>query len=226
MESVAQRLAELREEVVFLGGAVTALLITDPAAAEVRFTADVDVIVDLSSMVAYLQLAARLRRLGFTEDRSEDAPTCRWRVGGVKVDVMPTSEAVLGFSNRWYLPAIEHAERRLVGSLSVRVVSAPYFVATKLEAFEGRGRGDLRASHDLEDLVAVVDGRPELGREVATAAEDLRGYLEERIGRLLDEPAFLEALPGHLPGDEASQGRVPLVLSRLREIAGRGDAAG
>jgi hypothetical protein len=218
---VAERLGDLRDKVVFLGGAVTDLLITDPAAPAVRHTDDVDVIVDLASHAAYASLAARLRKLGFREDRSEDAPVCRWSVGGVLVDVMPTSAAVLGFGNRWYEPAIRHAEQRRVGRMPIRVVSAPYFLGTKLEAFDGRGHGDYMASRDLEDIVAVLDGRSEIVQEVGAAAPELREYLALRIGQLLDEPLFREAVSGHLPGDDTSQRRVPGVLQRLRKIAGR-----
>ena len=126
---------------------------------------------------------------------------------------------MLGFSNRWYGPAIEHAQRVEVGGLTIRVVTAPYFLATKLEAFDGRGEEDYRASHDLEDLVAILDGRPELVEEVAAAPGAMRHYLSRRFQEMLSEPRFLEALPGHLPGDAASQGRVPLVLNRLRALA-------
>ena len=35
-------------------------------------------------------------------------------------------------------------------------MTAPYLLATKLEAFRGRGQGDLFASKDLEDVVVVV----------------------------------------------------------------------
>lgn len=218
---VAHRLEDLRDEVVFLGGAVTSLLVNEPGAPEARPTDDVDVIVDLGSQAAYTNLSARLRKLGFKEDASEGAPVCRWVVGGVKVDVMPTSEAVLGFGNRWYRPAIEHAATRKVGRVTIKVVSAPYFLATKLEAFDGRGEGDYQASHDLEDFVAVVDGRAKVLEEVESAPQPLRDYLAERVGALLDEPLFREALPGHLPGDAASQGRVAVVLKRLRKVAGR-----
>jgi predicted nucleotidyltransferase len=219
IELVARRLGELREEVVFLGGAVAALLVTDPGAAVVRFTADVDVIVDVGSKVAYDRLAQRLRDLGFREDMSEDAPICRWLVGEVKVDVMPTAAEVLGFGNRWYAPAIRNAETRTVGDQTVQVVSAPFFLATKLEAFDGRGRGDYRGSHDLEDIVAVVDGREEIVDEVLGCSEDLRAYLAARIGRMLGTQRFRDALPGHLPGDAASQARLPIILRRLEAIA-------
>ena len=188
---VARGLGALREEVAFLGGAVTGLLITDPAAPEIRPTDDVDVIVEVASQVAYASLGRRLRVLGFREDKSEGAPTCRWIFSGQKVDVMPTSAEVLGFANRWYASALREAETRRVGGLALRVVTAPYFLATKLEAFDGRGQGDYRASHDLEDLVAIVDGRLELADEVAASPRALRTYLKKRFREMLDEPAFI-----------------------------------
>lgn len=221
IDIVARRLGDLRSEVVFLGGAVTELLVTDPAAPANRPTADVDVIVEVSSHAAYAALSERLRKLGFAEDRSEGAPVCRWIVEGVTVDVMPTSEAVLGFGNQWYPAAIRQSQERSVGQLVLRLVTAPYFLATKLEAFDGRGKGDYRASHDLEDLIAVIDGRPEVVDEVATAPGELRTYLARRLGALLGEPLFREALPGHLSGDAISQKRVPIVLERIRKMTGR-----
>ena len=216
---VAERLGDLRKEVVFLGGGVTDLLITDPGASEIRPTDDVDVIAGITSHAAYGKLSERLRKLQFRKDTEEGAPACRWVIDGIKVDVMPTSAKVLGFSNQWYGPAIEHAQRVKVGGLTILVVTAPYFLATKLEAFDGRGGGDYRASHDLEDLVAILDGRPELVEEVAAAPRALRNYLGQRFKQLMDEPRFLEALPGHLPGDAASQGRVPLLLKRVQALA-------
>ncbi|MDD5307038.1 MAG: hypothetical protein PHU25_06925 [Deltaproteobacteria bacterium] len=219
IEIVAHHLGDLRDEVVFLGGAVASLLVTDPGAAAVRFTADVDVIVDVGSKVAYDRLARKLRDRGFREDMSEGAPICRWIAADVKVDVMPTTADVLGFGNRWYAPAIRHAETRAVGTQTIHVVSAPFFLATKLEAFDGRGRGDFRGSHDIEDVIAVIDGREEIVEECLRSPADLREYLAERIGRLLASQRFIEALPGHLPGDAASQMRVPIILLRLKAIA-------
>ena len=219
---VAERLGEMREEVAFLGGATMGLLISDPAAAMVRPTRDVDVIVEVGSWGEYAPLQERLRRKGFAEDTSEGAPLCRWVIEGIKVDVMPTSAGVLGFSNRWYGPAMATARRvQLAGELSIRLVTAPYFLATKLEAFHGRGQGDYQLSHDLEDLIAVVDGRRELLEEIEQAEDDLRGYLRRGVGALLAAAAYVEALPGHLPGDAASQKRLPVLLGRLARIAGR-----
>jgi hypothetical protein len=103
---VAKRLGDLRDKVVFVGGCATGLFITDPAMPEVRATQDVDVIVEVASRMAYYRLEEELRRKGFKQDLSENAPVCRWLVDVIKVDIMPTQEEILGFSNRWYLPAI------------------------------------------------------------------------------------------------------------------------
>ena len=100
----------LLEELTFVGGCTTALLITDKAAADVRPTFDVDAIAEITSYAEYSVFSERLRKLGFSEDMSEGAPACRWRSGEIKLDIMPLDEKILGFSNRWYRPAAHSAE--------------------------------------------------------------------------------------------------------------------
>jgi hypothetical protein len=216
----ARALGELRDEVVFVGGAVVDLFITDPAAPRPRFTEDVDVVIEVTTYGEWARIGERLRALGFREDQREGAPLCRWLIEDLVVDVMPALERVLGFTNRWYrLARKESEERDLPGGVRIRAVTAPLFLATKIEAFRSRGRGDFVASHDLEDIVAVVDGRPALADEAKLAPAQLRRFLATTIERWLDDPEFLAAVPGHLPGDAASQARAPVVLERLRAIA-------
>jgi predicted nucleotidyltransferase len=126
--------------VVFLGGAATGLLLSDPGASPIRPTKDVDVIIEIGSRTEYRALEKALQLLGFKPDRSEGAPLCRWLIDGMILDVMPTDPSLLGFSNRWYPEAMREAMPcGLPGGTEIRVVSAPYFLATKLEAFLGRG---------------------------------------------------------------------------------------
>jgi predicted nucleotidyltransferase len=158
---VARLLRPMLADLVFVGGSTTALLITDTAAAEVRPTYDVDAIAEIISYAEFEAFSQRLQHLGFAVDHSEGAPICRWAHGDFRLDVMPIDEKILGFSNRWYKPAMETAQTvRLANDLPIRVVTAPLFLGTKLEAFKGRGKNDYFASHDLEDVVAVIDGRP------------------------------------------------------------------
>jgi predicted nucleotidyltransferase len=167
------KLEPLLDQIAFVGGCVTGLLLTDPAAAPVRSTLDVDAIVGLASYAEFILLENRLRELGFRESRAEGVPICRWLHGDLILDLMPTDASILGFSNRWHGPALENAERLSVGEHEIQIITAPYFLATKLEAFHGRGKNDYRMSHDLEDIVTVIDGRPELVDEVRLAAADL-----------------------------------------------------
>ncbi len=225
LEAVAERLGDtLREELVFVGGAVAGLLITDPAMPDIRPTYDVDLICKAVARIDYYKVEASLRERGFMQDMSPDAPICRWRVGSgaaaVAVDVMPTLEDILGFSNRWYPLALESAQQsQLPSGRTIRLIAAPVFVATKLEAFAERGKGDFVLSHDLEDLLAIVDGRDLLVSECRASPLDLRAYLEERFRLLLSTPAFVDALSEHLPGDPSSQQRLPQLLENLRLIA-------
>ena len=220
LETAVERLGDLANDMVFLGGCATGLLLTDPAAPPIRVTRDVDVITEVASLAEYHRLSARLRQKGFAEDQSPDAPICRWVAPGVMLDVMPTNEQILGFGNEWYRPALAAAQQqRLPSGRIIRMVPAPYFLATKLIAFDNRGRGDFMMSHDMEDLVAVLDGRPELVDEVLQAEPGLRRFLADRFAQLLRDEAFLAALPGHLMGGAASPDRTPVVLGIIRKVA-------
>lgn len=221
LESVAERLGDhLLDEFVFVGGAVAGLLITDPAMPSIRPTEDVDLLVQALTLADYHRVGKTLIARGFRHDMSPDVPICRWRAGAVAVDVMPPVESILGFSNRWYPLALESAiPQALPSGRLIRLVAAPVFLATKLEAFSGRGNNDYLFSHDLGDFLAVIDGRDSLIEECQASSEELKTYLGERVAGLLATPAFIEALPGHLPGDSASQQRLPDLEDKLRAIA-------
>jgi predicted nucleotidyltransferase len=212
------RLEPLLARIVFVGGCATGLLLTDPAAVPVRPTLDVDVIVELASYAEFIALEEQLRHLGFRESQSEGAPICRWVSGNLLLDVMPANPSILGFSNRWYAPALRKAGNRRLDTYEIRLITAPYFLATKLEAFHGRGREDHRMSHDLEDIVTVIDGRSELVEEVRLAESDLQRYLSDEFKALSSKRDFLDALPGHLLPDAASQQRIRLVLERMKNL--------
>lgn len=168
LKAVATALGDdLRNRLVFVGGCTTALFITDPVTLEdVRSTDDIDLIVDLAGLHEWAMLLEDLRGRGFV-DAADDDVICRMRHGRLKVDFMPDDEAILGFSNRWYATGIETAQPHILDAgLEIRVLTPPVFVATKLEAFRGRGNDDLYASRDAEDLLLLVDGREELLTEI------------------------------------------------------------
>jgi hypothetical protein len=133
---IANALGDLRDEVVFVGGSVAGLLLTDPLAEGVRATKDVDAIVEAASLREYYEVEKRLPALGFSRDIVSEV-ICRWthRTTGVLFDLMPTDPAILGFSNTWYPEAVKTAARvQLSDGVEIRVISGAAFVATKLEA--------------------------------------------------------------------------------------------
>jgi hypothetical protein len=144
---------------------------------------------------------------------------CRWLHQDLIVDVMPTEAAILGFGNRWYAPAIKAARTMEVAGWPIQVITPAYFLATKFEAFHDRGKDDVVGSHDLEDIVTVIDGRPEIVDDVRAAPDDVRIYVASELDRQLNAASFLYALPGFLLPDAASQARLPILLDRLRSLA-------
>jgi predicted nucleotidyltransferase len=221
--AAATVLKPMLPELVFVGGCATGLLITDPAMSQVRATIDVDVIVEVTSYVGYTQLSDRLRTLGLSADQDASAPLCRWKHGELRIDVMPLEELILGFSNKWYQDAIETAEPvDLAPGLSIKVINAPCFVATKLEAFNARGEGAFLGSHDLEDVISVIDGREILGQEILNSRQAIQHYIKAEFERILRSRKFIDALPGMLGPDTASQDRAGTILARMQFVADGG----
>lgn len=208
---------ELRARLVFVGGCTTALYITDPITLEgVRATDDIDLIVDLAGFAEWAVLLARLRERGFTE-AADDNVICRMKLGELKVDFMPDDEAILGFSNRWYAKGIETAVPAVLEEgLAIRRLTPPLFVATKLEAYRGRGGSDLIGSRDAEDILLLVDGREELVDEIAAVESDVRTYIAEQVATLLEDPNFEHFLEGNVRGPK---GRTDVVYDRLVAIS-------
>jgi predicted nucleotidyltransferase len=219
IELIADVLGALREQLVFVGGCEVDLLLTDPAAAPTRVTYDVDLVARVEALAGYHALEKQFAELGFKRDMAQDAPICRWRYNNLEVDLMPMDPAGLGFAFRWYPLAVQTAQEfALSASVTIRLISGPAFMATKFEAFFDRGQGDLLGSHDLEDIVNVLDGRPELVSEVALAAPELRQYLAAQCRVLLATPGFMNALPGMVFPDESLAGRVKLLALRFEHI--------
>ena len=219
LKRVAKQLGPLLDEVVFVGGSITSFLLSDKAQPGVRSTIDIDVIIEIGSTQEYHRLEEQLRQQGFKNGTGEDDPICRWFADNTPIDVMPTEASILGFSNLWYSETIQNALPLDIGeSLHIRIASAPYFIATKIEAFKGRGAGDFRGSHDLEDIITVLDGRKEIVDEIQGSARALRAYLKHELEQLYTNPYFLEALPGHLLPDSASQARISGLKGKIQNI--------
>ena len=213
---MALALGSLRERLVFVGGCATGLLLTNPAAAAVRPTEDVDAIVEVATLAGYRALHPLLAERGFTQTMEDNTPPFRWFWNRLQLDLVPVDERVLGFANRWYRPGFAAAVATdLAPGLALRHLDAPHFMATKFEAYNDRGRRDVYVSHDLEDIVTVIDGRAELADELMRAEPSLRAHVIEQTQALLAHPDLRNALPGIV----AQPIRASVVLERLQQIA-------
>jgi predicted nucleotidyltransferase len=216
LSGMAHAMGPLCEQVVFVGGCATGLLVSQPQVIDTRPTEDVDAIVQVASLVGYHALADQLQARGFKQTMADNTPPFRWFWHGMQLDLVPVDERVLGFANRWYRPGFEAAQwATLPGGLRLRHLSAPYFVATKLEAFQDRGNQDVYLSHDLEDIVTVVDGREELLAELTAAPAEVRQYVARQFQMVLDHADFANAMPGIV----SQSSRSGLVLQRFAHIA-------
>lgn len=126
---------------------------------------------------------------------------------------MPTKESILGFANFWYPAAIAHAFDVDIGKNKIQLTEPPYFLATKLAAWHGRGNGDIFA-HDVEDILFVLEHRPQIVDDVAKADNEVRGYLIEQAVMLLGS-----SLPNYLEGFTDTPSAAADIQNRLFRIS-------
>ena len=225
LELVAQALGPVCDSVIFVGGCATGLLLTQERPDRIRITEDVDIVAEALTVHDYRAIEKKVRAQGFSNDMRPDAPICRWVYKNVTLDLMPTVKDILGFANRWYPLALDTAETVVLPSgTRIRLITAPVFIGTKLEAFKDRGKHasgkpDYLGSHDLEDIITVADRRPELLAECRVASPTLRAYMAVEFTALFADPEFEQALSGHLPGDSFSQQRARPLAQTLRELS-------
>lgn len=216
---IAKKLDALGFNYAFVGGSIVAFLLDDPNLSPIRPTDDVDVILEVMTSVRYSDIEEKLRHAGFTHDVGPNAPMCRWLMGNITVDIMPTKQGGLGLNTQWFHEALETSTLMTIERFQLRIITPVAFLATKLVAFTDRGNNDYYTSHDLEDILTVIDGRKAIASEIDTSAEPLRSFIIKNFLKLQNMSDFREALPGHLPSDSASQKRLPLLRHKIVEIS-------
>ena len=205
-------------EFAFLGGSVLTLLITDKSADTIRVTKDVDIVMNIRTRKEYHMADSELERRGFRHDTREGAPICRWILDDVTVDVLPIREDVLGWKSRWFEESLVAAETVQVGNSLVRIITPPYFVALKLEAFEERGHKDFLASTDFEDVICLANGRESLVKEIMNC-ENLRGGISRKFRDYLPCPELEDAVDGFVQTESEPEVRKMRIMEAFKEIA-------
>ncbi len=225
IRTVANGLKEMVNDIVFVGGATLGFYVDRDTATinEVRGSEDVDLVVEVSSALEFSRLEKALRQKEFNHDISPGAPICRWIFAGVKVDVMPSNGSILSFTNRWYIDGVKAAMDINTGDgLMVKILTAPYFLGTKFEAFNDRGkkRGEYRYSRDLEDIVTIFDGRTNIIEEIKSCPQNLKEYLGEALFELIEDQEFEDGLDAFIRPDNRAEARIKEVLRKMKDVTG------
>lgn len=197
IKAVNNALGVLKDKVVFVGGA-TVSLYPDRRFFETRVTDDVDVIVEIINYQGRAELEENLRSLGFAHD-IESSVVCRYKIAGIVVDIMPTDDPSIGFNTKWYPEGFQKAiDYSIDADNTVKILTAPYFIATKLEAFNDRGKGDGRTSHDFEDVIFVLENRSSIWEEMNSLEGAIKEYLLAEFTKLLSNPHIFEWIDSHV----------------------------
>jgi predicted nucleotidyltransferase len=214
-----QPLSSLLDELVFIGGATVSLHVTEPIVVSIRPTEDVDCVVEIGHRADYETLAKKLRALKFTEDMVGGV-LCRFKKDSIILDVMPLDADVLGFTNKWYADGFKNAERITIANHEIQIFSTAFLIAAKLEAFKGRGEGNFRESHDIEDIVTIIDGRRTIAVDLANSPEPVRTELRKEFSGLLANSRFIGSLDAHISDRQNLEERKKIIVARIREFCG------
>lgn len=218
LAEISAKLDPLGFKYAFVGGSIVEFLLDHRGLSPVRPTDDLDIIVEIATHRHYADIEQKLRDAGLQHDTSPGAPICRWLHNGIVLDIMPTDGALIGLNTRWFAEALATVRLQTIDNAPVPLISPVAFIATKLAAFADRGAGDYYGSADLEDIIAVIDGRSAIVAELAAAETNLRNFVTAELKTLAQNSDFQESLPGHLPFDPASQRRLPGLREKLRLI--------
>jgi hypothetical protein len=217
---VAHGLKELREKMVFIGGAVISLYTDDPAADEIRPTKDIDMTINLVNYAAWAKMQERLSALNFQPDPHGQS-ICSYKFDDIAIDIMPAEDSGIGVSNKWYKPGFAYLQEiDLPDGIKINVLPSPYFLATKLEAFKNRGENDFYGSHDFEDIIYLLDNRTTIVEEVVNANKDVHEYIKTALTAFKNHPQAHEILAMHIHPFIREE-RFPLLMAKISHIIGQ-----
>ncbi len=210
-------LKHLVDKVVFTGGATVPLYLDDKAATEPRPTKDVDCIIK-AGLSEFYKIEKELNKLGFQSPDEKGEPICRKVFNKLKIDFIPTDTRISGFLNKWHkIGAENYVFFKINKKQKIKILSTPLFIASKLEAFENRGNGDYRTSHDIEDIVTILNGNSKVLKTILEGREDVKKYLKEKFSKIAKHRSFSEIIYAHL--SQFEKNRLEYIQNIIQKIA-------
>jgi len=213
--TIAEALQDIKHSVVFVGGAIISLYTDDPAADEVRPTQDVDFTINLLNFSNWAQFQEELSDLGFSPDPFGPS-ICRYMYQHIPVDIIPAEESLIGPANKWYKVGFKRLQTVKVKEQEIQIFTAPCFLATKFEAFRDRGK-DYLTSHDIEDIIYVIDNRINIVEEIGRDEPEIREYLQQQLKKVIEQGLLDELLMYHVHPIMRDE-RIPVIEEKINEI--------
>ena len=131
---------------------------------------------------------------------------------------MPAEDSSIGISNQWYKPGFQTLQTiTLAEGICINILASPYFLATKLEAFNDRGNNDFYGSHDYEDIIYLLDNRTTIVEEILSADEPVKNYIKQHLAKIKNHPQANEILAMHIH-PLVREERFQLLLQKLEQI--------
>jgi len=212
---IAAALKDLKQEMVFVGGAIISLYTDDPASDEIRPTQDIDMTLNIINLAHFNQLQQKLKSLGFHPDPYGHA-ICSYKYKDIAVDIMAMEDGPFGPSNRWYKIGVQDLMTARANDQEIKILSAPCYLASKFEAFNNRGT-DYRTSHDMEDIIYVVDNRINIVNEIMQSDIRIKSYLKEQFQTVVNKGLLSEVLLAHIHPLMLEE-RIPVVEEKINLI--------
>lgn len=212
---VAAALKDMKDDMIFVGGAIVNLYTDDPAADEIRPTQDIDMTLNIINLSHWKKVQERLGELGFDPDPFGHA-ICSYKYKNIPIDIMAMEDGPLGPANKWYSIGFQNLWITKAKDEEIRILSAPCYLATKFEAFNDRGK-DYRTSHDIEDIIYIFDNRIKIVEEIKQSDPRIRKFLIEQLQNIINQRLLKEVLMSHIHPLMREE-RIPIVEEKITEI--------
>ena len=212
---VAEALKDVKDQMVFVGGAVVSLYTDDPAADEIRPTQDIDMTLNIVNLSHWEKVQEQLAALGFHPDPFGHA-ICSYKYKDIPVDIISTGEGPIGSTNRWFKIGFNNLWMAKAKEQELKILSAPCFLATKFEAFNDRG-SDYRSSHDMEDIIYVLDNRMGIVEEIEKDDPRIANFIKEQLQKIISKGMMQEVLIAHIHPLMLEE-RLPIVEEKIKQI--------
>lgn len=216
IKTIAEALNDLNEQVVYVGGAVISMYIDDLAAEDVRPTMDVDLSMEIVSLSQLENIRQQLTQLGFSQS-GEDKVICRFRYKDIKVDVMSTKEIGWAPANPWFATGHKKSETFNINGTEIRCLPWPYFLASKFSAYLSRGKNEPRASHDIEDIVYIMNYCSNFEHQILQSHGEVKDFLKTCFEQICTNTNLQEAVLANL-SHENQQYRFDKIMTKLRFV--------